>query len=950
MLPLLAFAIGFIFCCLQAQAEESRNTVTAVQGTLHLEPRDFENQNLIALDGEWEFHWESLHSPEDFATGRVSEPAYFRVPELWNDHSIGGKALSGSGYATYRLKITLPVSYPQALALHIPEMGTAYRLFINGSEAASTGQVGRDAASSRPGRRQSIAKIPFGVHEVELIFQVSNFHHMTGGTWNSIVLGSEADLLRRQKLAIGTDAFIIGGLLFMALYHLMIFLFRRGNRSPLLFAVFCFAVAARSIQSGEGQLGFILWPNFSWELSYKLHYLGWLIATPALSYFWALLYPKESIRIYIIANFLFGLCTSLIVLFTEARIFSQTYPIFTWLTFVLLAFGLHVTILSAVRKREGALVNLIGVTILIAAGMHDALYSLGLFSTTTSLMHIGLYGYAFSQATIIAKRFSGAFRRAETAEAAVRKLNAGLEEVVEEKTLHIKSIMENIKLGIFTILPEGKRIHPDYSQHLKEVFEVDSPMQSNAVDILFRYSDLSSDAKNQAEAALDACLGEAQFTFSLNRHCLPSIMRVNLPSQRQKTIEMDWNPICDQEVVKEVLVTARDVTELRKLELEAEKHRKDMEIIGEILEIPHDSFARFIDLGERFIEENRGLIRKIDAQNHIEVIRILFINMHTLKGAARSYGFRNMSHILHDAEAYYALLQKTGAAPDPMKLNDDLNRVEAILETYNAISTQKIGRKPLAVTKLEIDRAKARDAMLRLDTLIQQNLTDEARHAVADIERTFHEMFYKPAALVLDDLLKPVASLARMLKKARPHISVEDPGFGLNQEGHELLGNIFIHLVRNSMDHGIETPEERKKKGKDPQGTLRIQLVPDGDSLLIAYSDDGAGLDLKKLKDIGIERGLLTDDVSLTPQRISALIFDAGISTSSSITDISGRGVGMNAVQKYIEKGGGSIAIILRESAAPGSGHRPFEFHIRLPRPLWAPPLRSEKPRQAAAS
>lgn len=105
-------------------------------------------QGVTALDGTWEFYWQALLEPDDIAAG-VSLPVnYIDVPGSWNNEIIAGKKLSGSGYATYRLLFEVDTS--DKLALKLPRMMTAYRLYLNGEQAAASGVVGTDRASMSP--------------------------------------------------------------------------------------------------------------------------------------------------------------------------------------------------------------------------------------------------------------------------------------------------------------------------------------------------------------------------------------------------------------------------------------------------------------------------------------------------------------------------------------------------------------------------------------------------------------------------------------------------------------------------------------------------------------------------------------------------------------------------------------------------------------------------------
>ena len=140
----------------------------------------------------------------------------------------------------------------------------------------------------------------------------------------------------------------------------------------------------------------------------------------------------------------------------------------------------------------------------------------------------------------------------------------------------------------------------------------------------------------------------------------------------------------------------------------------------------------------------------------------------------------------------------------------------------------------------------------------------------------------------------------------------------------EKIGDPLVHLVRNSLDHGIESPEKRKEAGKPETATLGLNAYHQGGNIVIEVIDDGAGLNEEKVLAKAIEQGLIPPDAELEPARIHELILLPGFSTADTITDVSGRGVGMDVVVKNIRSLGGSLEVWSK----PGEGSK---FTIRLP-------------------
>jgi len=140
----------------------------------------------------------------------------------------------------------------------------------------------------------------------------------------------------------------------------------------------------------------------------------------------------------------------------------------------------------------------------------------------------------------------------------------------------------------------------------------------------------------------------------------------------------------------------------------------------------------------------------------------------------------------------------------------------------------------------------------------------------------------------------------------------------------EKIGDPLVHLVRNSLDHGLEMPEARKAAGKPEQGRLELSAQHESGNIVIRISDDGAGLNREKILKKAIEKGLVSERDELSDERIDNLIFQPGFSTADKVSDLSGRGVGMDVVKRNINDLGGTVSI----HSDPGKGSTVV---IRLP-------------------
>ncbi|MCB9668090.1 MAG: chemotaxis protein CheA [Alphaproteobacteria bacterium] len=165
-----------------------------------------------------------------------------------------------------------------------------------------------------------------------------------------------------------------------------------------------------------------------------------------------------------------------------------------------------------------------------------------------------------------------------------------------------------------------------------------------------------------------------------------------------------------------------------------------------------------------------------------------------------------------------------------------------------------------------------------------------------------------PVEATFNRLQRLVRDLAR---KQGKQVELELTGLDTEVDKNliEAINDPLVHILRNSIDHGLETPEERKAAGKDPNGTVHVDARHQAGEVWITVEDDGRGMNPERILDAAIRKGLVPPDVQLSQQEILALVFEPGFSTAEKITDVSGRGVGMDVVRRNIQALNGRIEI-----------------------------------------
>lgn len=519
-------------------------------------------------------------------------------------------------------------------------------------------------------------------------------------------------------------------------------------------------------------------------------------------------------------------------------------------------------------------------------------------------------------------------------------------DLVKQKTADIQAMLHYIPQGILTVTP-GNKVHPEFSSYLESILETKDIAGRDLMDLVFKNTNLGSDAMSQIDAALSACIGEDAMNFEFNSHVLAHEFETTMADGRVKVLDASWSPIINEDnVVVRLMLCLWDVTELRSLAAEANAQKRELSMIGEILAVNQEKFHAFIESAHGFIEENRALIPKGTSlpteSRNAEVVSLLFRNMHTIKGNARTYGLLSLTNVVHEAEqAYDTLRNDPEAVWDETALLTQLTQVEESVNAYAHINEIKLGRKGPGrrggVDKfLMIQKDHVEDALKLLEGLDEATPAD-LRNVIGKVRTSLRLIGTEKVEDVLAGVVESLPSLAKELGKPAPQVSIATHGIVLKAQIADTVKNVFMHLYRNAMDHGLESAADRQAQGKPQAGTIALELKMDGGQAQFSLSDDGKGLAVSRILQKARAQGLVADDHNPAPQDIAQFIFAAGFSTAEQVTEVSGRGVGMDAVRGFIEREGGSISLELlplpQGAQAQGevADFRPFRTLIRLP-------------------
>lgn len=248
--------------------------------------------------------------------------------------------------------------------------------------------------------------------------------------------------------------------------------------------------------------------------------------------------------------------------------------------------------------------------------------------------------------------------------------------------------------------------------------------------------------------------------------------------------------------------------------------------------------------------------------------------------------------------------------------------IEQLDQMMNLVGELFMARSTIQKLLEQLSRAGVSTSpLLEMDKRLKlmERKLDELRKRVMDVRMV-------PLKLVFDKLQRVVVKLSKDLGK-KVEVEIFGSETELDKVIVEELVDPLMHLVRNALDHGIEPPEERKRKNKPEVGKLVLSAYQKGNHVVIEVKDDGRGIDLKAIEARAIEKGIIPPDHTLHPQDLRHLIFSPGFSTKEEVSEVSGRGVGLDVVKNNITKLKGMIDL----SSEPGEG---TTFTLTLPMTL----------------
>ncbi|HYX32278.1 MAG TPA: ATP-binding protein [Oligoflexus sp.] len=495
--------------------------------------------------------------------------------------------------------------------------------------------------------------------------------------------------------------------------------------------------------------------------------------------------------------------------------------------------------------------------------------------------------------------------------------NTGL---LHQKNRDMATILENVSIGIFTITPEGN-IHKEYSRCLEDILGEKELAGRPVIELLSR-TNMAPDTLSQVSHLIQASLGESILTFEANEGSLPREIILHLEDGSRKILELQWDPITDNDILVKSMVSIKDVTELRLLQSEATRQKDETNILYEILHVPQQKMEAFLRSDEEYLSQSLNLAGEVDMPGG-EKLNMLKRYLHTLKGNARTYRLTYLANKVHGIED----MLKEGSRLDRHLLRASLNELLILWQTYERTYWDKIRTNNSTVDPY------CQEEFQYLKTRIQEILEfSNFRSVQFSIRSLYHRLKAfsgETLKALVNNHYSMLSDLARDEGKGAVILRFDGEDALLTEQGKRIFSDVFMHIFTNALVHGIENAAERQAHGKAAHATLTVTSQQQNDCLEITIEDDGRGLNLPKLAEIARSK---FGQQQLKEEALAELIFESGVSTAEEISSLAGRGVGLDAVRQFIKEEHGSIYVSLHDAhASTLSPFRAFRFHILIP-------------------
>ncbi|MBF0102385.1 MAG: HAMP domain-containing protein [Desulfobacterales bacterium] len=535
----------------------------------------------------------------------------------------------------------------------------------------------------------------------------------------------------------------------------------------------------------------------------------------------------------------------------------------------------------------------------------------------------------------LASSFNTMTKQLDYSHKELKKYSEELEKRVQERTEELtksrsemRMILDNIPLGITTI-NKDKKINHEYSIFMHNLFKNHKIIKGKAFEDIY----IEQGKEEEQEIArkwIDMVMSNA-YAWDLIADIGPNML-IHTAHDQVFYYQNSFYPITIDNHFESLLVITKDITEQKRLELavktQEESHHQELEIISAIINQDRCEFENYIKEAGNILEQVNHLFETLKEDSHnIGICNTMFRLMHSLKGNSRAFKMTKLGEYAHEVEDVLSGIREKEItlttelfdgelASDNIhskfiKMNSIIDNAKEILKKISGEPDQDLGtRKNDTARPIKIEPEVITDLINQCDSL--EKMIDGAD----SIKTTQHikNILFKLTLIPLDSAYNRfktiISDLASVCNK-QVELKFEGDPVYLPDKSHHLMINSLVHILRNAVDHGLETPDIREMTGKNVKGEIVLHTQTTDHHIIIEIKDDGDGIDSEIVLKKAIAKGLIDESKAetMSPQEIIELILLPGFSTSEEVSDISGRGVGMDVVVDTVTQLSGKLEI-----------------------------------------
>lgn len=493
----------------------------AVKGVFDLR-KNTDEEFIYRLRGHWEFYWNKMLHPADFARPDKLKPDYYGlVPSYWTDYPSDSVRTTPMGYATYRAVVLLPPGFRKMMGFDMPVFDSSYEIYVNGKRMAGNGIPGTSEAKTVPAYQRNFFRFVPESDTIEIVINVANFHHRRGGFWLPMKIGTFNAVQRRLSLSWASDWTTLSFLLGYSLLFFLFYLIYIKDNLMAFFSIATIGLAIRPLFTSNFLIN-SLGADLSWSWLIRFEYIGLYIILTGWYWFAVNLYPSRLFRLLTRIITIIFAAALVLTLFLPVRIFSYTTFIIYPLLMLLILYSITRSIIGALNLNRIDIVYFATFLLLTYGAIHDVRLSMGKSAVpTVYILTYTLVLFVFIQAVLLLYKWVKSYGEKEQLRQELEYMNRNLEIIVSDRTHEINARKEEIENQNKKIELQNRQLS-DTIQLKNKIFSVIAhDLRSPVVNILYMLNLLKDDEyKEKYDSFANASIQYAQQVINLLENML----------------------------------------------------------------------------------------------------------------------------------------------------------------------------------------------------------------------------------------------------------------------------------------------------------------------------------------------------------------------------------------------------------------------------------------------